>query len=381
MAALGNQRHLFDIPENVAWFNCAARTPFLKSVAAAGEKAMAARLNPWTWDGAALEAQSDRVRGLFGELIGADADAIAIQPAASYGLAVAARNLPLAAGQSVVVIEDQFPSNVFIWMEKAADAGARVVTVPRPTDGDWTAAVLDHVDGNTAIAALPPCHWADGTVLNLEAIGTACRNQGAALVVDVTQWVGAAPFDVTKVQPDFLVSAAYKWQLCPNGMSFFYAAPDRRDGRPMEHHDYNHPVTGASIEGSLVYDPAYSKGARRFDVGQTFDPVKLAMAEAALKQVAAWTPDATAQTLTPIMARILEIADDLGFDTPAGSGAAHITSISKASPPPPGMIAGLAAKGVHASLRCGGLRLAPHVYVSDDDIARLRAALTDAWPG
>ena len=380
MAALGNQRHLFDIPENVAWFNCAARTPFLKSVVAAGEKAMAARLNPWTWDGGALEAQSDRVRGLFAELIGADAEAVAIQPAASYGLAVAARNLSLAAGQSIVVIEDQFPSNVFIWMEKAADAGARVITVPRPTDGDWTAAVLDHIDGDTAIAALPPCHWADGTVLDLETGGAACRNHGAALVVDVTQWVGAAPFDVAKVQPDFLVSAAYKWQLCPNGMSFFYAAPHRRDGRPLEHHDYNHPVTGASIEGSLVYDTTYSTGAWRFDVGQTFDPVKLAMAEAALAQVAAWTPEAVAQSLAPVMARILEIAGDLGFDIPAGQGSVHITSIRKPSPPPPGMIGGLAAKGVHASLRCGGLRLAPHAYVSDDDIARLRTALAGAWP-
>jgi len=381
MPMLTDQRSLFDIPPGVAWFNCASRTPLLKASAAAGKAGIATRAQPWTMDSAALHDQAEHIRALVAGLIGARADDIALQPSASYGLATAAANLAIARGQTIVVLEDQFPSNVFVWMQKAEQAGARVVTVPRPDNADWTAAVLDRLDGDTAIAALPPCHWIDGTRIDLEAVGARCRDLGAALVVDATQWVGAAPFDIARVRLDFLVIAAYKWLFCPQGMSFLYAAPAHQQGAALEHHDYNHPATGASIEGALIYDPDMSPGARRYDVGQTYNPVLLPMAEAALVQVTAWTPEAVQDTLAPITDTVISAARDMGYSTaPAGRGVAHITSLGKGSPPPDGMIAALAARGVHASLRGGRLRLAPHVHVSEDDVQRLIAALRDAWP-
>tara|TARA_R110002073_G_scaffold16304_2_gene62803 strand:- start:15 stop:1160 length:1146 start_codon:yes stop_codon:yes gene_type:complete len=380
MPMLTDQRPLFDIPSDVAWFNCASRTPLLKASQTAGQAGITTRAQPWTMDSAKLHGQAEHIRALVAGLIGARAGDIAIQPSASYGLATAATNLAVARGQSIIVLEDQFPSNVFVWMQKAEQAGARVVTVPRPDDADWTAAVLERLDGDTAVAALPPCHWIDGTVIDLEAVGARCREIGAALVVDATQWIGVAPFDIARVRPDFLVIAAYKWLFCPHGMSFLYAAAPHQQGIALEHHDYNHPATGASIEGSLVYDPDMSPGARRYDVGQTYNPVLLPMAEAALVQVTAWTPEAIQDTLVPITDAVIAAARDMGFSTaPAGRGVAHITSLGKDSPPPDGMIAALAAKGVHASLRGGRLRLAPHVHVSEDDVQRLIAALRDAW--
>ncbi|MAN79724.1 MAG: aminotransferase [Rhodospirillaceae bacterium] len=378
---LTGQRPLFDIPPDVAWFNCASRTPMLKATQAAGHVGIASRVQPWTMDSAALHDQAEHIRTLFAGLIGAQAGDIAIQPSASYGLATAAANLTAARGQAILVLEDQFPSNVFVWMQKAEATGARMVTVPRPGDGDWTAAVLDHLDSDTAIAALPPCHWIDGTRVDLETIGARCRNLGVALVVDATQWLGAAPFDVARVRPDFLVAAAYKWLFCPHGMSFLYAAAAHQQGVAFEHHDYNHPATGASIEGALVYDPDMSPGARRYDVGQTYNPVLLPMAEAALVQVAAWTPQAVQSTLAPITDTITAAARNMGYSTPpAGRGVAHITSLGKDSPAPDGMIAALAAKDIHASLRGNRLRLAPHVHISEDDVRRLIEALRNVWP-
>lgn len=381
MPRLTDQRHLFSIPDDVAWFNCASRTPLLKAAALAGGGGMTTRVHPWTMDSKVSHDQAERIRALFAGLIGAGADDIAIQPSASYGLATASRNLGVARGQTIVVLEDQFPSNVFVWMEKARETGARLITVPRPDDADWTSAVLDRLDGDTAVAALPPCHWIDGAVIDLEAVGARCRALGAALVVDATQWVGAAPFDVARVRPDFLVAAAYKWLFCPHGMSFLYAAPAHQRGIPLEHHDYNHPATGASLEGALFYDPEFSHGARRFDVGQTYNPILLPIAQAALEQVAAWTPHAVRDTLAPTMDAILTAARGMGYGAPpSGRGAAHITALAKAGPPPPGMMADLAARGVHASLRSGRLRLAPHVYVSKEDVDRLLDALKAVWP-
>jgi hypothetical protein len=62
-----------------------------------------------------------------------------------------------------------------------------------------TRAILRSIDARTAVVCAPPCGWTDGEVIDLAAIGRACRRVGAALVVDATQWVGAMPFDVREV--------------------------------------------------------------------------------------------------------------------------------------------------------------------------------------
>src|SRR3712207_9580694 len=68
---------------------------------------------------------------------------------------------------------------------------------------------------------------------------TLFRSVGAALVVDAIQSLGAHPFDVREVRPDFLVASAYKWLLGPYGVGFLYAGERRREGTPIEHNWIN----------------------------------------------------------------------------------------------------------------------------------------------
>ncbi|MBT6983123.1 MAG: aminotransferase class V-fold PLP-dependent enzyme, partial [Rhodospirillaceae bacterium] len=152
------QRHMFDVPREIAYFNCAAFTPFLLSVAEAGRAAVERRVHTWKINSTELPEGANQARAVFGRLINAEQDAIAVIPATSYGMAVAAANLDLGADQNIVVVEDQFPSNYYIWVEKAAAAGAVMNVVPRPDNGDWTPGVLAAIGPDTAIVTLPPCH-------------------------------------------------------------------------------------------------------------------------------------------------------------------------------------------------------------------------------
>jgi selenocysteine lyase/cysteine desulfurase len=230
-----SQRQLFDIPEGIAYFNCAYLGPLSNAVVAAGKQAAGRKAHPWEIGSEDFFTETEIARGLFAKLIGANQEDVAIVPAASYGISVAASNLPLEKDQSVVMLAEQFPSNVYAWRESAARAGARVVTVERPADGDLTRAVLDALDERTAVVALPNCHWADGALLDLECVADACRALGASLVLDVTQSAGVMPLDVGVIQPDFLVAACYKWLLGPYNTGFLYVAPHRQDGRPLEY--------------------------------------------------------------------------------------------------------------------------------------------------
>lgn len=138
------------------------------------------------------------------------------------------------ADQRVIVLEDQFPSNYYGWLEHCRRVGAALTIVPRPKDDDWTKAVLAAIDKKTAVVTVPNVHWTDGGLLDLVTIGEKCRDAGAALVIDAMQSLGALPLDVRTVRPDFLVSAAYKWMLGPYSFGFVYVAPERQGGRPLE---------------------------------------------------------------------------------------------------------------------------------------------------
>ena len=89
-------------------------------------------------------------------LIGATGDDIAIHPAASYGIATAAKNLNPKAGSRILMLDGQFPSNVYAWQQLAARTGAQCTMIAWPADNDWTRAVLEQIDDTVSIAALPP---------------------------------------------------------------------------------------------------------------------------------------------------------------------------------------------------------------------------------
>ncbi|MDD9877192.1 MAG: aminotransferase class V-fold PLP-dependent enzyme [Magnetovibrio sp.] len=371
---IANQRHLFDIEDGVTYLNCASHAPLLKAVYEAGQIGLRRKYHPWTIDNAETPAEAERLRGLFAGLIGAEADDVAIVNSTSYGIAVAARNLDIAAGQTIVVIEDQFPSNLFSWRSLAEAAGAALKVVPRPADGDWTPGVLEAIDAATAIAALPPCHWSDGSRLDLAAIGARCREAGAALVIDATQVAGAMALDVAEIQPDFLVSSAYKWLLCPYTLGFLYAAPHRQRGVPLEQHRWN--MAGVQAEATEVaYPEDFAPGAKRYDMGERNNFINMPMAVAALEQLSAWTPAAIQETLAPLTDRAAALAAERGWAVPA-QRVGHFIGIRPPEPPPGDIGARLKQEGIHISLRGGdALRISPHLFNDAADIERTFTAL------
>ena len=92
MYALGSQRSLFDIPEGMAFFNTATNSPLLNASRArlpGGRRGQKPSLGA---PAGRFLCRCRTIRGLAADLFGADADAWAIIPAASYGVSAAARD-------------------------------------------------------------------------------------------------------------------------------------------------------------------------------------------------------------------------------------------------------------------------------------------------
>jgi selenocysteine lyase/cysteine desulfurase len=368
----GSQRGLFEIPDDVAYLNCAYMSPQMRSVRGVGERAVPRKSRPWEITPSDFFEDSETARELFARVVGGDADGVAIVPSVSYGMAVAAANVVVEAGESIVVLGEQFPSNVYPWRELANRTGVEVVTVPRPPDHDWTSAVLGRIeDERTAVVAVPNCHWTDGSFVDLVRVGERAREVGAALVVDAIQSLGAYPFDVAGVRPDFLVASSYKWLLGPYGIGFLYVSEDHREGEPVEHNWINR--AGSEDFSRLVdYRDVFQPGARRFDVGERSNFVLLPMANAALRQILGWGVANIAEALKVITARIEDKARGLGMEAvPAKRRAGHMIGLRLGPEAPGDLAARLAEENVFVSVRGRNLRVSPHLYNTERDVERL----------
>jgi selenocysteine lyase/cysteine desulfurase len=370
------QRHQFDIPDDVAYLNCGYMSPLMKRVRDAGAAGLARKAHPWEIVPRDFFSGSDALREAFAELINARADDIAIVPAASYGISTAARNLPLAGGQNVIVVEDQFPSNVYPWRERAREVGAVVRTVPRPSEGGWTRAVLNAVDGDTAIVAIPHCHWTDGGLFDLERIGDRCRERDIALSLDVTQSLGVLPLDVQQIRPDFLICAAYKWLLGPYSTGCVYVAQRwQRDGRPIEH-NWIHRRNAEDFARLVDYQDEFEPGARRFDVGERSNFALVPAAEAGIRQLLEWGVENVCETIEAMADDIIERVRPLGLTAlPKSERAPHYLGLQMAGEPPSGLLPELAKRNVYVSVRGASIRVTPHLYNTGADIDRLVQAL------
>ncbi len=371
----GSQRHLFEIPAGIAYLNCAYLSPNLRAVRIAGQEAVAQKSRPWEITARDFFTDSDRARDLFARLVGGDPAGVAIVPSVSYGVGVAAANLPVAAGERIVVLADQFPSNVYPWRELAARRGAELLTVTRPAGEDWTSTVVAAIDERTAAVAVPNCHWTDGTLVDLVAVGRAARAAGAALVVDATQSLGAHPLDVGEVQPDFLVNAAYKWLLGPYSLGFLYAAPHLREGAPLEH-NWIAREGSEDFAGLVDYVDGYQPGAVRYDVGERSNFALMPMALGALAQILEWGVSGIAGYAARLTQRVEREAAGLGLEpVPARLRVAHLMGVRFPGGVPGDLTGRLAAAGVHVSVRGDSVRVSPHVYNTDADVDRLLEVL------
>lgn len=378
VAAPIGQRSAFAVPPDVAYFDTANLSPQLHGVRAAGEAALERRGRPWTITAADWFSDAEHLRGLFAELVGGDAEGVALVPSTSYGFAVAARNLALRAGDRVVVLAEEYPSGIYTWRSATRAAGAEIVTVHRGAGRTWTEAVLEVLDERVSVVSVPHVHWTDGALVDLAAVSARSHEVGARLVVDGSQSIGALPLDVAALRPDFVVTVGYKWLLGPFGVGYLHVAEQHRRGEPVEQNWILRE--GAEDFARLVdYRDGYQPGARRFDVGERTKFELLPMAVAALRQVLAWGVARIAAALSGVTGVVAARAAALGLRSlPAGQRGPHVLGLELPGSMRSDVVTALSAAHCFAAVRGRSLRVSPHLHVTDADIARLADALAAA---
>ncbi len=379
MSILKTQRALFDIPNDIAYFNCAYNSPLLLESTRILHIGVDSKSHPWKRTPGDFFHDAEVIRQLSSEIFGGDSDGFAIVPSASYGLSTASRILEssLTENDEILLIDEEFPSIVLPFKRVAMETGSKITTVKTPKDGNWTEAIVRIINENTKVVAISSCHWTNGAYIDLSIIREMCDKFKATLIIDTTQTLGAMPFSIDEIKPDFMVAAGYKWLLCPYGFSLLYVAEKWRNERPLEE-TWIARENAQDFANLVNYSEIYMNGSRRFEVGEKCTPTILPGAIAALEQIKTWGVTNISDSILNINRQIETNLIQLGFQLPDKfQRCPHILGATIPENFSRNIVNELKEKKIFISQRGKSLRFAPHLYISNSDIDRLNNAITE----
>ena len=370
------QKSKFNLTGKKVYLNCAYMSPMLKKVEKAGIKGIHFQRKPDKIMPEDFFKNIEEIKGSFSKLINCkNPDRIAYVPAASYGLANVTNNIKIERGEGVVVVGDQFPSNVYPWMNLTKKYDGELKFVKKQTSSKsqgkkWNEDILSAIDKKTKVVSMGIVHWADGTLFDMKKIREKTRENNALLIIDGTQSIGSMPFDVDEIQPDALVCAGYKWLMGPYGSGLSYFGEFFDDGEPIEESWINRK--GSEDFSNLInYQHEYAKFAKRYSVGQQSNFINVDMLNQGIKQINKWGVDKVYDYIKNISSKYFDMLDKSKvWYEEENYRAGHLFGL-KAKKNLKKILKKIREKNIYISLRGDIIRVSPSVYNTEKDILKL----------
>jgi cysteine desulfurase/selenocysteine lyase len=366
--------------EGVSYLNAALQGPLPLISVNASKMALEWKKLPHQLPDEAYFGLPDRVRAAAARLIGGAPDEIAITTGASGGLIAVALGMEFKPGDEVLVARGEFPAHFTTWLPLEETEGIHVKrVVPRErflTADDFIA----QIGPRTRLISTSLVRFDNALRLDAKRLSDACHSAGAHLLLDASQCAGAMPIDVRALGADFLVAAGYKWLLSPYGTGFFWLRRELIERmRPAP--CYWMGLDGADKFHSLSVERLnFTPTARRWDSPETGSFTNLAAMEASLEYLLQVGVESVWKHNNTLIEQIIERLprDRCVLASPGESEQrGPFVCVAARQPGASGELhKKLNEAHVFVSLREDALRIAPHLYNTERDIARLISILS-----
>jgi len=368
-------RSLFPITERYVYLNHAAVSPpptvtiqaiasQLKDVSGNGS------LNFRRW-----LATKESARRLLAAMLHARPEQVAFMRNTSDGLSTIANGLKWRPGDNLVTFAREFPSNVYPWLRVRQAYGVEVRMCPENEGRFDLEAMLKLIDDRTRIVAVSQIQYASGFRADLRRLGEAARAHDALLVVDVIQGLGVMPLNVEDDLIDAAAGACHKWLLTPEGVGILFLSDRARERieptlvgwisvpDPDTHDDFDQPWR----EGALAWETGTAPAALFYGLEASLR----FLSDIGVERVRSYLED-----LTDYLCERLDTSRYDLISSRKNDEKSQIVSIRhRQGLAPLELYAHLKQRDIVTAPRGRGLRIAPHVYNTRDDIDRLLAAL------
>jgi selenocysteine lyase/cysteine desulfurase len=369
-------RPLFPIAERFAFFNHAGVSPVnTRAVAAMNAFNERTSQEPFGAFREDVEAQLRDLRQRFANLVNARSiDEIALMPNTATGINIAALSLPLRAGDNVLVLDGDYPANIYPWMNLAR-RGVLTKFIPARNGGLSLELLESRLDSRTRVIAMSTVVFATGFRNDLATVGQICQQRGIYFVVDGIQSLGALPFDVQAVHVDFLAAGSQKWLLGPIGGGFLYVRRGLIDDL----------VPGAYVGAGSVVDPinfldynfTLQPTAERFNLGSSGIVNQIGL-RASVELIQELGVERIAERILMLAGIAISDLRERGYQLSADTAPEHRSGIVIVEVADPiATSARLSEAGIVCIPRGKGIRIAPHFYNTEEEIMRVGKVLSD----
>jgi kynureninase len=305
---------------------------------------------------------------LIGSIIGAPKGRVVMHQNVSICQSIVTSCFDWSGSRNKLVTDGlNFPSNGYIYYGLERQ-GAEVVSVAS-LDGMTVPLehILEAIDERTQLVSISHVAFRSSYLQDLAAITARAHEVGAYIVADLYQSAGIVPLDVTALDLDFATGGSVKWLLGGPGAGYLYVRADL----DLKLHPiatgwaaHAHPFEFA--DGPIEYAP----DIRRFLNGTPNIPAMYSARSGyeIVNEIGVAAIRAKSQRQTQ---RLIALADEAGLTVrsprdPATRGGTIILDVPNGRE----VTAELGRRQILVDFRPGaGIRIAPHLYTSDDEVA------------
>tara|TARA_A100001037_G_scaffold299134_1_gene324143 strand:- start:736 stop:1887 length:1152 start_codon:yes stop_codon:yes gene_type:complete len=367
------QRNLFNIPDEIVYLNTAYISPLSLKVEKAINKGCKLETEPWKIDPEFhFFHQIKETKIIFSNLFNISYKNVSLIPSASYGISTAANNIKLTKTKNkILILKDQFPSNVYPWMELSKKQEGVLEIIDDLNETTLTEEIINKISEEVAVVAIPNIRWTDGYIIDLKKVSDACKKFDVNLILDLTQSAGAMQIDLKEINPEFAIIANYKWMLGPYSTGFLYISDKFIDGVPLEE-TWIGRKNSQDFSKLTDYQSLYNSDSIRFDMGQRANFSLLPGVKAALEQLHDWSIRKIENTLYQNNLIICKGLSELGFEILSEKNRApHFISARLPGYDGNLFINILKKNKIFISERSGFLRITPHLWNNEEDFFKL----------
>ncbi len=366
---LDDVRRLFPVVKKLVYLNNAGTGPLPMTAV----RAMHGFLRQAAEDGCVPYLEAEKVvesaRVLAAKLMRVRPEEIAFVKNTSSGVIIAIGSIPWEGDDNMIMMKDGFPANTYPYHLLLPDVEKRFVTATELSQGPEC--IFRLVDKRTRLVAIDWVHFLSGARFAIKEIGGFCQKRGIFFLVDAIQGLGAIDEDFSGSGADFVVAGGGKWLLAPQGIGLLYVnlkklsrlKPFNLGWLSAHWQEFNDCLTPRPLK----------KDASRYEEG-TKNYLGIYGLRAALKLLLDFGVAEVNARVFDLTRRLREGLLALGWEvmTPAeDEKRAGIVTCRKEGRDMTELQRRLEDNGFVCAVRENWLRISPHFYNTEDEVARL----------
>jgi len=365
--------------EGATWLNCAHQGPLTLIAAKEAQEAIAWKIAPFHLTTERFSSVPRRLKQALASLIDVEAEDIILGNSASYGLHLLANGIRWRAGDEILLMKGDFPSDILPWLA-LREKGVKVRLIQPRHHVIQADELRENITSDTKLLCLTLVHSFSGLAIDADALSEICHARGVIFVLNTSQALGARPFSIKTTPVDAITNVGHKWLCGPYGTGFCWINPELRESL-----EYNQAYwLSMQTADDLANEPnvlarRHDLGARRYDVFGTANFFNFKPWAASVEYLLAQGIENIGAHNQELVSRLIAGLDLSRYELLSPrEGRARSTLVFISSRQPQRNVEiyeRFLEEQVYIAHRAGNLRFSPHLYNTCEDIDRALSIL------